>query len=789
MNSSDSIFPKQHKILVLLLGLLVFSPFNLLQAQNFDYKPYPKLDFDFTNLELTLGLQPQNLRLNGAATYQIKANISGADTVILYASRLDISSVLVDESKADFMLHNDSLFIPLSQPSERGQTYELYIRYSASPRFGLLRNASGTVWTSQLPQSQRHWVPIVDNPHVTLQTIFNISVPSGFNVRATGIKTGQEAASVDVVTYHFATDKEVPASSLAFSIGRFNHHSTVSGDTKINLVVEDALADTVDAQQLLKSASGYLAQIEEKLQREYPFAELDIMVLEDHNWETRSWAASTIFLYKNRGDLQVQLMRGIAAQWFGVYQRAGQWSQADAITLYQTVIQQSMPDSTALLEIKDQPSTPFTTVYDNFGVKSWNEWQKGFSDWERESLKTIIMEAAGEVLSSLPQVIGWDNYAEYWYRKSGQPLFDAPVFYVQSEDTVAETKLKSGPESDSVAYRVDYSLDEAASQLTLNFSSVSGSYDELTTLKAYEVYPSKTDTVEVTFTGAEDSIVLKVSPMISTLRLEIPKDLKLRLDEYKPANFLIYELRNGESVEQRAEAARKLGLYAENPDLQLVITDFMNRETNPKVKAALLSSYGDITKGASGTGQVFIDALESENIQVRDAALMALQNYKNDPSILNRVEQFALNAQGIEAFRKGVKVLTAIASAEEFSNFVENLMARETMNRRAIFAIQQLANMGEVEDAVKKASLFVEPRFDYEIRSTALKILIQHNQGDWLARAKELLNSFDPRIRYLTVTGFQQDPEPEAREFLQEYMQDEYDARVYFKIEQLLRDE
>jgi HEAT repeat protein len=212
----------------------------------------------------------------------------------------------------------------------------------------------------------------------------------------------------------------------------------------------------------------------------------------------------------------------------------------------------------------------------------------------------------------------------------------------------------------------------------------------------------------------------------------------------------------------------------------------MNRETNPKVKAALLSSYGDITQGASGTGQVFLDALESKDLQVRNAALMALQHYKNDPSIMNRVEQFALNAEDIETFRKGVKVLTAITSTEEFSSLVENLMGKETMNRRAIFAIQQLANMGEVEDAVKKASLFMESRFDYEIRSTALKILIQHHQGDWLARAEELLTSFDPRIRYLTVTGFPQDLKAEAREFLQGHIQDEYDARVYFKIERLL---
>ncbi|MDZ7680714.1 MAG: hypothetical protein U5J63_03120 [Fodinibius sp.] len=78
------------------------------------------------------------------------------------------------------------------------------------------------------------------------------------------------------------------------------------------------------------------------------------------------------------------------------------------------------------------------------------------------------------------------------------------------------------------------------------------------------------------------------------------------MDEYKPAPFLIHEFRNGTTVKQRAAAARKLGHHADNPDLQLAIKDFMSNETEPKVSAALLRSFADITNGATGTEQTFL---------------------------------------------------------------------------------------------------------------------------------------------------------------------------------------
>lgn len=784
MSKNGSLFLKTSFSIFLMILMSVGST-NVIQAQSFDHEPYPQLDFDFLNLELDLGIQPQNLRIDGAAIYHIEANISGADTLILYASHIDVSSVSVDEAAVDFSLSNDSLFIPVDDSATAGQQYNVNIRYSGSPQFGLLKNFNGTVWTSQLPKTQRHWVPIIDNPRVQFKTTFNIVVPSGVTVWATGQKTGEEAVSVDVMRYQFTSEKPVPASSLAFALGGFDNQSANLNDTNINLAVESFLSDSVDSRQLLDSAVHYLEEVENQLKLEYPFDQLDIILMTDHYWETKAWGGGTVYLYQNRGNLHVQLLRGIIAQWFGVYQREAQWSQADAINLYQTLLANNLNADSLKLLTEDTPETEANSVYHNFSAARWNQWQMNINNWQNASVRSQIESLASRTLKELPVVINWNDYANLWYRDFGQPLLHIPDF------SVTENGNPSEQTPDSVAYDVIYSLNEAEGTLKLRFESTYGSYAELTTLPVYEIYPGRIDTAEVTFTGAQDSIILQVDPMIQTFRLGTSGYPELVLDEYKPASFLLEELRMGETVAQRVKAAEKLGYHEENADLQLAIHDFIQTEPDPKVKAALLSSMADITQGASGTEQMFLDALQSENQDVRNAALMALQNYENNVSVLNRVKSAAQNADDFKLFKKATEVLTTIASQEQFAAFVETITQQDPVGNRAVFAIQQLANMGNVDEAVQRASLFTGEQFRYEIRRRALEILIQHDHApdNWLSRAEELLEDADPRIRFLTVEGLERNQNEEVRSYLSEQILDEYDARVHQRMERVISNE
>ncbi len=765
------------------LSYLLLFPFLLFavqllplsaNAQSFDHEKYPKLDFTFESLDLQLVVQPDSQRIEGAAAYNLTANISGADSVILNATRMEIEAVSLNEEEADYHLSNDSLIVTLPDSSETGESYDLHIKYNSIPRFGLLNNVHGTVWTSLLPASQRHWLPTVDNPHVTFTSTMDITVPSGYTVWATGRKTNQEITSVDNIRYTFTSDDKVPASGLSFAAGNFNNNSTSFGIKRINVAVEQGYEDEDIGQEILQDAYDFLKRAEEELGLEYPFGRLNIIILDDHHWETKSWGASTVFLYKNRGGWKAQLYRGIAAQWFGVYQREEQWSEGDAISLYQALAVDRMSEED-IPEItnKDTPSLDSSTVYDVFGPQRWQYWRQGLDTWSNQNMKTIIVNSMESVLSETGRVINWSDYADHWYIRSGQPLFDVPDFSTEHE----------GDESvdDSVAYKVTYNLDEADGRLILGFEALHGMYKELTSLRTIEVYSDRTDTAEITFTGERDSLVVNVDPAINTFRIDTTEYPDLHLDQYKPASFLIYELRNADTVAERAEAARKLGHHSDNPDLQLAIKDFMNRDLEPEVQAALLRSMAQITRGASGTEQVFVDALKSENQNIREAALTALQNYPQNENIIRSVENATHNAEDMKFFQKANKTLTAIVDSERYRSFVSQMVKSDTAGFRAIYATRELANMGETDIAVKQAALYLDSDFDYGVREAAMEILIQndHTPADWLSRADDLLRDKDPRIRYLLVQGLNNVQDDEVREMIEVWIHDEYDARVH----------
>jgi len=298
------------------------------------------------------------------------------------------------------------------------------------------------------------------------------------------------------------------------------------------------------------------------------------------------------------------------------------------------------------------------------------------------------------------------------------------------------------------------------------------------------------DTAQVTFTGARDSVNINVPALVENVTITTGDRPNLILEQYKPASFLIYQLRNATTLEERVEAAEKLGYHSDDPDLQLAIKDFMSRELEPGVKAALLRSFGEITGGASGTEQVFLVALQSEKREIQEAALTVLQNYPGNESIQQQVRNYALEADSLKIFKKATRTYSSVADSSAFEVFVSNMVRTDTSGHKAIFAIQELANRGNIDKAVRQAEFYISDVYDYKVRSSALKILLQHDHApaDWEARTKELLADPDPRIRYITVTGLPKITGLEYRELLESLVQDEYDQRVYDAMKMLLNE-
>ena len=765
---------------ILLAGLIVLTALTGLRAQEFDYQKYPTLSFDITSLNLDLDINPEEKTLVGSARYEITSRISGLDSLILHAAHMEIDQASVNGEPVEFRLQNDSLFVQVADSSAKDEEFEVVIDYSSSPKFGVLKNENGTIWTSLLPKSTRHWLPTIDHPRVTFASTMNLTVPSGYRVMANGSQTGEEINDVNSVTYTFETENKVPVSALSFVAGRLISKQTSFGIKSINLSTEQDLMADNEQQELLQKTYQIVKETEQYLGFEFPFEQLNVTVLKDHNWEPTSWGAGTVLLYKNRGSLEAQLRQGIYAQWFGVHQRPERWSEGRGHSLIQAGLHFQLTDNPMLLNETDIPQQSFQTVYDNQGIMEWNMWQQNFQNSLGKNFQEVVTSSIRDIVKWDEGVYSSNDYATYWYEQTGQPNFEIP--YIENIETV-------GSESDSIQYKVDYGFREQEGRLKLTFNAEKGMVDELVSLPLITVSANSRDTSEVTFTGQEDSVVVNVPMLVETVHIDASQIQNLSLDEYKPASFLIYEVRNAETADQRAKAASKLGIHADNPDLQLAIRDLLNQEQEPAVKAALLSSFAQITNGASGTEQVFLDAVSSNDEQVRLAALIALQNYPENESAVSSIKSFATSAESLNDFRNAAKIYSSVADTSAFEGFVNTMVQQDTSGFKAIYAIQELANLGGTEQAVTLAQYYTSDVYDYSIRASALAILIQHDKAteDWRRRAEELLNDADPRIRYLTVLGLPKITGLNPADALEGYLQDEYDARVYAAMEKVLK--
>lgn len=761
---------RPHKVIPI-ISLFIFCISVTGFAQSFDYEKRPRLNFKLSDAVIDLRVNPAEGTVVGSVQYTVEANVNGVDTLVLQAPQLKIDSVLMQSKKTVFEQQNDALRIALTDSSVMRQQYNVQIYYQGTPKFGLHKSSEGSMWTSLLPQSNCHWVPVIDHPGVSLISTLSLTVPEQYSVIAPGVKTDEENAGNGEKKWTFRTGRQVPVSAISFAIGQFNEEGISYGIKRIDSYAEP-LAITADRQkELTREAESIIRQVESYTGMEYPFQRLHLVVLNDHYWETKPYGVSTVFLYKNRGDWLNQLRRGIYAQWFGVYQREVQWSSSWPIHLFQAALHFETADDPALLQPMEEPEVRFSTVYDNFSVEKWNWWQQ-YNTWNRSNLHQTAQRIIPMILENGPGTYTPSAYEDIWYQYSGQPSIDVPEFEAKANS--------SSTISDSIIYRVDYSVNAAQQNLQLVFSAQQGRIVDPISLPVDIISGGGANRSSIQFSGSADTVNISLPAGTQNVQLNMPEGENLVLEEHKPVPFLLHQLRNADTTEARKKAAVQIGYHADNPDLQLALNDYMDQPMEPEVKAALLRSFGAITNGATGTQKRFLDALSSDSPQVRSAALEVLQNYPENQQITQRIQDISRQETNAELAQQALEMYMQRIDSTQALQYANTLVQQDTAGTRAIVAIGKLAEIGNTEKAVELANYYIEPVYSFQVRRQAFEILLNHDtlHEAWTKRLDMLLNASDPRIRFITIKNLDRIPGIDPASILKEHKAEEYDARV-----------
>jgi len=752
-------------IVLLLIGI------STVQAQSFDYEERPRLNFDFTEAHIDIRLNPEEATLNGSVMYRFKAKINGVDMVQLDAPGITVDSVRADGQPLRFEIEDGKLAIDLPESSEIGTQYAVELFYRAAPPFGMLKSASGAMWTSMLPQTTRRWVPVRDHPRVQLITTLSLQVPANYTVFGSGVRTEREILSTDTQKVTFRTGQPIPVTSLAFGLGSFREEGSSMGIKRINSYAEPGAVSSAEQAALVDSTKKILAEVGQATGINYPYQRLNVVVLNDHYWEQKPYGASTIFLYKNRGDWVNQLRRGLYAQWAGVLQQEEQWAASWPIQLLQTGIHRSVKKKQALLAAdRDEPATSFTTVYDQFSTERWNQWQN--SDLSSASMRQLTEQLIPQILSKDSPIITPEIFDDFWYRLSGQPRVDASAFITDTQSSLTGSK-------DTVRYRLDYLPQPGSNTLTLAFNAQKRSLQQPTQLPLIVTSNGNTTEQQITFAGSTDTVSVTIPAGTRNAEITVPEKRSLIFEEHKPVDYLLYQIRNGATVASRRKAAQQLGYHTDNPDLQLALTDLMSREMAPEVEAALLRSYGKITAGADGTQQRFLEALQSNEPEVRAAALDVLGNYE-DSNVSDQLKNYARQETNSRLSNKALERYMQQIDSTAALTFTNTLVQQDTSGTKAIVAIQALAERGNTVQAIKLAGFYIEPVYDYSVRKKAFQVLLNQDKSaeNWSSRLEIMLSDYDPRMRYLAVKNLDVIPGIDGSTVISSHIEQEYDARV-----------
>lgn len=746
---------------VLLSTVLFFLVSNLF-AQSYDYPSYPQMDVTYEHLEGEIDMNLQG-EIRGDVSYDIRFNVESSDSIMLNAVRMLVEDVLLNERTMDFEIHNDTLIVYLDETFSRAQTANLRVVYSTTPVFGVLRTNRGTSFTSQLPLSTRHWLPIADYPSTLLTYDLTVRHPAAKSLVMGGSVVSNEVVSVDTEATRYRSATERPVSALFFALSDFETSNRMVRSRNIYLHVEQPNGIELDRDRLINSADETIRRMEELTGRSYPYSELHLVALHDLVWEHRTFAAGAVLIDVNE-PIDDQVAYGILSQWAGVQLREMQWSDSDALQLMQGYFSDQLNLSGSVQD----SLLPWNSLYKKVSAENIDRYRYHLS--ENDQMARFLSASKESLFDETRFPLTWQDFSRVVYRETGRTISDNPEF---QEPVIEQEELYD--------YRVTMEINDTENEARLQFTAVDDAVEELVSVRVGQFAFNDSETRELTFTGASDEIVLSIQSTIENIELTVLNRTDVNLTVEKPFMFWIYQLQNSESESKRVEAAIGLRQYDDNPDLQLAILDMIRNELSEEVTAEILETLRMVTSGASGTAQLFLDRIgEDQPFEIRLTAIRALGVYENNDRVISTLQSVIQSANREELKVAAIQSLAEVTDRDQLSTITESLVTRESVLYQVPTLLKALVDKGEAVKAVQLSDTFLSAEFPYFVRVGALNVILasDQSQSGWENRIEQLLTDSDPRIRFRAVQGLQYLNDGERNLLIDNRLIEEYDERV-----------
>lgn len=280
--------------------------------------------FGVDSYDVQLSYRPETNRLSGRARIRATATTRLTKfSLDLYSLR--VAKVTIDGGRVAKYDHKRSkLVITPAKPIPAGSEFEVVVTYSGSPsampgldgEAGWEELEDGAIVASQ-PHGAPSWYPCNDRPSDKAAYRFEISVPTGYEVVANGVR-GEVRRSAGSVTFEYRQPEPMASYLATVHIGRLV--TFVDDRARVPLRIVTSKANAAVSREALRDLPAMLTLFEDRF-GPYPFVAGYTTVVTDDELEIPLEAQSlSIFgvnFMNDDWDSQRLVAHELAHQWFG----------------------------------------------------------------------------------------------------------------------------------------------------------------------------------------------------------------------------------------------------------------------------------------------------------------------------------------------------------------------------------------------------------------------------------------------------------------------------------------
>jgi aminopeptidase N len=751
--------------------------------------PYARTkDYDLENVRTHLRFDLENRKVLGETTQTLAIVRDGVERLKFDSVDLTIESVTLGGKAAKFETTPTELVVTLPQAAKRGEKLEVSIRYSGQPKKGLyfiLPNKNypdrpKEIWSQGEDEDTRYYIPIYDYPNDRTTSEMILTVPASWLTVSNGQLVSVKDDGKGMKTWDWKQTQTLSTYLISVVAGEFVEKKDTWRGMPLEYVVPRGDEDKI--QPTFERTKGMLDVFSDTLGVRYPWAKYAQTSVDDFvvggmentsatTLTTRGLVNPKLAAEERAGSDSLN-SHEMAHQWFGDLLTTKDWANLWLNEGFATYFEHLWTEKHYG---NDEVAYEYWRDSRNW-MRQANLYDKPIVTYDiKSSLENSgnIYNKGGWVLHMLREKLGDDDFwrAMHHYLETyrGQNVMTSDL-----------TKAIEGATSRNVdeffgqwiygagapKFEVKSTYDEAAKQVKLEVKQtqkVEGRVGlfrvpievEVTTGAGRKSFPIEVSQATETFTFPVDGAPLMV--------LFDKGNKILKSTEFaKQPKELVYQLKNAETVPDRADAAVALGDVKGNEDVVAGLGDAAVHDPFWGVRREAITALGKIG-GASAEKQV-LAALENEKPWVREVAVQQLGQFKDDAANLGpRLETIAREDKAYTVRGAALRALGAIKAASAYDVLTAAVQSDSPDDTLRSAALNGLGELGD-DRAVPLLLEWSGPGKPLDTRSAAIFAVagLDKKNKDITRMLASYLTEQNTSVRFPTIFALGERGDPEA---------------------------